>query len=122
MKPDYNGCVYIIVNGQTVSGLYVASKVSTIICDVELGKPYMLPEYPGRDPARVNDGIEGRGFGKKRMSIRNGSNRGSKFALTRNGADLPDWCFIVMPRPAGGGIDGSLLAIHYARRQTCECK
>ena len=95
MKPDYNGCVYIIVNGQMVSGLYVASKVSTIICDVELGKPYMLPEYPGRDPASVNDGIEGRGFGKKRTSIRNGSNRGSKFALTRNGADLPDWCFIV---------------------------
>ncbi|NOQ28574.1 MAG: hypothetical protein GQ566_00535 [Methanosarcinales archaeon] len=55
----------------------------------------MLLEYPGRAPVRANDGIEGRGFGKKRMSICNGSNRGSKFALTRNGADLPDWCLIV---------------------------
>ena len=47
----------------------------------------MLPENPGSDPVRVNDGIVGRGIDKKRMSICNGSNRGSKFASTRKGAD-----------------------------------
>ena len=61
-----------------------------IICDAELGKPYMLPENPGSDPVRANDGIEGRGIGKKRMSVCNGLNRGSEFALTRKGADLPE--------------------------------
>ncbi len=94
-KSDYNGWINVIGNGQMVSGLQMASKVFIIICDVELGKPYMFLEYSGSDPVRANDGIEGRGFGKKRMLICNGSNRGSKFALTRNGADLPDWCFIV---------------------------
>jgi len=105
-----------------VPGLQMASKVFIIICDVELGKPLKLLEYPGRDPERANNGLWGRGFGKKRMTPCNEMYMGSKFALTREGADLPNWCFIVMPRPAGGGIDGSLLAIHYARRQTCECK
>jgi hypothetical protein len=101
---DYNGWIDVIGNGHTVLGLQMASKVFIIICDIELGKPYMLLEYPGRDPARVNDGIEGRGFGKKRMSICNRSNRGSKFALTRNGADLTSGVSL------------------YARRQTCECE
>jgi len=95
MELGYNGYEYVIANGQTISGLQMASKAFTFICEAELGKPYMLLEYPGRDPVRANDGIEGRGFGKKRMSICNGSNRGSKFTLTRNGADLPDWCLIV---------------------------
>jgi len=31
----------------------------------------------------------GRGIGKKRKSVCNGLDRGSKFALTRKGADLP---------------------------------
>jgi hypothetical protein len=44
MEPDYNGLRDIIGNGQTVSGLQMASKAFTIICDVELGKPYVLPE------------------------------------------------------------------------------
>ncbi len=43
-----------------IPGLKMASKVFIGICDVELGKPYMLPESPGRDPVRANDGIEGR--------------------------------------------------------------
>ncbi len=87
-KSDYNGCRDVIGNGQTVSGLQMASKAFTIICDIELGKPNMLPENPGRDPVRANDGIVGKGIDKKRMSICNRSNIGSKFALTRNGADL----------------------------------
>jgi len=66
----------------------MASKVFIIICDVKLGKPYMLPENPGSDPAMTNNGIDGRGIDKKRMSICNRSNRGSKFASARNGADL----------------------------------
>ena len=49
-KSDYNGCEDVIGNGQTVSGLQMASKAFTIICDIELGKPNMLPENPGRDP------------------------------------------------------------------------
>ena len=103
-KSDYNGCNDVVGNGQTVSGLQMASKVFTIICDVELGKPNMLPENPGRDPVRANDGIVGKGIDKKQMSICNGSNRGSKFALTGNGADL-----------------SSGVSMH-ERRQTCECK
>ena len=63
-KSDYNGCRDVIGNGQTVSGSQVASKVFTIICDVELGKPHKLPEYPGRDSVRANDGLGGRGIGK----------------------------------------------------------
>ncbi len=103
-ESDYSGYGYVIVNGQTVPGSQMASKAFTFICDAELGKPYMLPEEPGSDPVRVNDGIEGRGIGKKRMSICNGSNRDSKFVLTRNGANLPSGVSL------------------YARRQTCECK
>jgi len=103
-ESDYNGWIDVIGNGHRVPGLQMASKVFIIICDVELGKPYILLEYPGRDPARANDGIEGKGTSKKRMSICNRSNRGSKFALTRNGADL---------------LSGISL---YAWRQTCECE
>jgi len=88
-EPDYNGWINVIGNGHTVSGSQVASKVFIIICDVELGKPYSLPGYSGSDPARANDGLGGRGFGKKRMSICNRSNRGSKkkfFCLNQK------WC------------------------------
>ena len=37
---------------------------------------------------RDDEGIEGRGFNKKRMPFCNGMDRGSNFALTRKGADL----------------------------------
>ena len=90
MEPDYNGCEYVIGNGRTVPGLQMASKASAIICDVELGKPYALPENPGRSSVRSNEGAEGRGIGKKRMTACNELYRGSKFALTRKGADLPE--------------------------------
>ena len=59
-----------------VSGLQMASKVFIIICDVELGKPNMLPENPGSDPVRANDGIVGRGIGKKRVTYCNELYRG----------------------------------------------
>jgi len=65
----------------------MASKAFTIICGVELGKPYVLPEL-GRNSARSNDGTEGIGDSKKRMTTCNEMYRGSKFALTRKGADL----------------------------------
>jgi len=87
-KSDYNGCGDVIGNEQAVSGLQMASKAFTNICDVELGKPNMLPENLGRDPVRANNGIVGKGIDKKQMSICNGSNKGSKFALTGNGANL----------------------------------
>jgi len=72
------------VNGRTILGLQMASKVFIIICDVELGKPPKLPESPGIDPVRANDGLWGRGFGKERMPFCNERYRGSKFALTRD--------------------------------------
>ena len=103
-KPDYTGYRDVMGNGQTVSGSQVASKAFIIICDVELGKPHKLLEYPGRDPVRANDGLGGRGIDKKRMASCNEMYRGSKFALTRNGADL-----------------SSGISLH-ERRQTCECK
>lgn len=39
-------------------------------------------------PARDDEGIEGRGFSKKRMSICNGLDRGSNFASIRKDANL----------------------------------
>ena len=67
----------------------MASNAFRIIHDVELGKPYLLLECPGNDLARGNDGLEGRGIGKKQMPTCNELYRGSKFALTQKGADLP---------------------------------
>jgi hypothetical protein len=60
----------------------MAPKESIIIHDTELGKPYIPLKKKGRDPVKGIKGIEGRGSGKKRMSICNGLNRGSNFALT----------------------------------------
>lgn len=60
MDSDYNGCRDVVWGEQTFSGLQMASKASIIICDIELGKPNMLPENPGSDPVRVNDGIVGK--------------------------------------------------------------
>ena len=68
----------------------MASKAFVIICDAELGKPYMLPKYLGRNSVRGDEGTEGRGIGKKRMTACNEVYRGSEFALTRKGADLPE--------------------------------
>ncbi|KAF5437433.1 hypothetical protein C5S35_04075 [Candidatus Methanophagaceae archaeon] len=103
MESDHNGWRDVMRGGQRIPGLEMASKAFIVICDVELGKPHMLPESPGRDPVRANDGIVGRGTGKKRMTPCNEAYMGSKSALTRKGADLP----------AGVSL--------YARRQTCEC-
>ncbi len=100
----HNGYHDVMGNGHMIPGSKMASKASIVICDVELGKPYMLPESLGRDLVRVNDGIEGRGIGKKRMTSCNEAYRGSKFAPTRKGADLPNGVSL------------------YERRQTCECK
>jgi len=77
-----------MVDGHTIPVSKMASKVFISTCGAELGKPYMLPESPGRDLVRVNDGIEGRGIDKKRMASCNEVYRGSKFALARKGADL----------------------------------
>ena len=84
----HNGYRNVIENGHMIPGSKMASKAFIVICDVELGKPYMLPESPGRDLVRVNDGIEGRGIDKKRKASCNEMYRGSKFALTRKSADL----------------------------------
>jgi hypothetical protein len=46
-------------------------------------------QYLGRNLVRGDDDVEGRGDGRKRRAACNELHRGSKFALTRNGADLP---------------------------------
>ena len=56
---------------------------------MKLGKPHEFPIHMGRKPARADDGSEGSGNGKKRMPVCNGLDRGSNFASTRKGADLP---------------------------------
>jgi len=59
-KSDYDGSCNIIVNGHTIFGLQVASKVFGIICDAKLGKPY-APHGTGRNSAKSNNGAEGIG-------------------------------------------------------------
>jgi len=89
-ESDHNGCHDVMGDGQTILGSKMASKAFIGICDGDLGKPSMLPESPGRDLVRVNEGIEGRGIGKKRMTSCNEAYRGSTCALTRKGADVPN--------------------------------
>ncbi|MEA2051644.1 MAG: hypothetical protein U9O90_02325 [Euryarchaeota archaeon] len=43
VESDHNGCWDVMGDGQTVLGSQMASKAFILICDVELGKPYMLP-------------------------------------------------------------------------------
>ncbi len=52
----HNGYRNVMANGHIIPGSKMASKAFIVICDVELGKPYMPPESPGRDLVRVNDG------------------------------------------------------------------
>ena len=42
-KSGYSGSNYIIENGHQIFGLKVAPKTSTIIHNMELGKPYVFP-------------------------------------------------------------------------------
>ena len=53
----HNGYHDVMGNGHMIPGSKMASKVFIVICDVELGKPYMLPESLGMDLVRVNEGI-----------------------------------------------------------------
>jgi hypothetical protein len=80
-KSGYSGSNYIIENGHKIFGLKVAPKTSIIIHGIELGKPNALP-YMGRNSAKSNNGVEGRGYDKKQMAIGNKLHRGSKFAST----------------------------------------
>ena len=50
----------------------------------------MCSQHLGRNSARRDDGTEGKGNGKKQMTICNELYRGSKFALARKDADLPE--------------------------------
>ncbi len=84
-KSDYDGSFDIIGNGHMIFGLQVASKVFGIICDTELGKPFALQES-GRNSAKSNNGVEGRGESKKQMTVCNELYRG--FTLIRKNADL----------------------------------
>ena len=71
----------------------MASKVFTLFVVYNLVNPicssvFFRKKKKGRDSAKRINGIEGRGFSKKRMLFCNGMDRGSNFALTRKGADL----------------------------------
>ena len=46
-EPDYNGWIDAIGDGHTVTGLQMASKVFTIICDVEPGFALYAPGKAG---------------------------------------------------------------------------
>ena len=70
-----------------VFGLKMASKVFKSICDAEPGKPYLFPPE-GRNSMRSNNGKEGIGESKKRMTIGNRLYRGKKNASIRKDADL----------------------------------
>jgi hypothetical protein len=102
-QSDYNGYSDVIVDGRTILSLQMASKVFIIICDVELGKPHKLPESPGIDPVRENDGLWGRGFGKKRMTSCNERYRGSILSLLKNPWKMlvPFWQIIICESPNG---------------------
>ena len=80
-KSGYSGLTDIIEDGLSISGLWMAPKAPTIIHDMETGKPHMFP-FLGRNPVKGINSIGGKGYGKKRMSVCNRLNRGSKFALT----------------------------------------
>jgi len=82
IKSDYSDSARIIGNGHLIFGLKVASKVFTIIYGTELGKPVVLPTSLGRNSARNYEYAAGRGYDKKRKSVCNRLNRGSKFAST----------------------------------------
>jgi len=66
----------------------MASKVFTIIYGAELGKFVVLPNILGRSSVRNYESAASRRYDKKRMSVCNRLNRGSKFASTWKSADL----------------------------------
>lgn len=82
IKSDYSDSARIIGNGHLIFGLKVASKVFAIIYVAELGKLSALPNIRGRNSVKNYEGTEGRGCDKKRMSVCNRLNRGSKFTST----------------------------------------
>ena len=63
----------IQANGHIVSGLKVAPKVSIIIPNLELGKPYVFPL--GNKVARSSNGTDGRGSDKKQMPVCNAQDK-----------------------------------------------
>ena len=73
-KSGYSGSDDAIENGHKFFGLEVAPKTSTIIHNMELGKPYVPPL--GRSLVRDNNDTEGKGYGRKQMAARNKLHRG----------------------------------------------
>jgi hypothetical protein len=58
----------------------MASKAFTLFVTWNLVNPICSFKKKGRDPVKGINGIEGRGFSKKRTPIRNVLDRGSNFA------------------------------------------
>ncbi len=87
IESDYNGSSHIIGNGQMILGLQMASKALRNYSRYGTWvHPMSSQLYMSRKLARDDEGSEGIGNGKKRMSVCNGMYRGSKFASTRKGA------------------------------------
>ena len=80
-EPGYIGSIHDITNELSVPGLEIAPKMTILSRITELGKPYALL-FGGRDFARRNDGVDGRGNSKKRKPGCNDSDKSSIFALT----------------------------------------
>ena len=78
-EPGYIGFLHDITNELSVPGLKITPKATILSGISELGNPY-APLLKGRDFARRNDGADGRGSSKKRMSGCNDLDRSSIFA------------------------------------------
>jgi len=101
-ESGYISFSYDITNEQSIPGPKIAPKATILSGFSELGKPHTFL-IRGSISVRRYDGVGGRGGCKKRMPSCNGLDKGSKFALSRKGADL-------------------LLVFHGNEwRYTCEC-
>ncbi len=66
MESGHHGFIYVVAGGHMILGSWMAPKVPRSIYGVEHGKPNAFPEIVGRNLAREDEGVVGRGNGKKR--------------------------------------------------------
>jgi len=83
---DHNGSIYVMGNGQWFSAHRWLLRHSRLFKIYNLVNP--LCSRMGRNFARSNNDIKGRGESKKQTMLCNAVYRGSKHALIRKDADL----------------------------------
>lgn len=74
-------------NGQSNSGVQADPKVTTLAGPGNRISPTGSPK--GVENRKADDGLEGKGTGKKRRPTCNGWDRSSKYASIRKDADFP---------------------------------